>query len=130
MAVFADIQKCVSPIDKNHFVNMIDKGKSEKFKFIIMEIVSYSLMDIRTNMMKNFTSQSTIIQIGRQTIQSIEALHYIGYVHRDIKPHNIAIGVLHTTVRSTFSTMESRGSILMERDECESLASTSSFWAQ
>ncbi|KAF8375097.1 hypothetical protein PRIPAC_81526 [Pristionchus pacificus] len=92
MAVFGEIQKCSSPIDKSHFVNYIDKGKTEMFKFIIMEMVSYSLIDIRTTMMDGFTSNSTIIQIARQTLQSIEALHFIGYVHRDIKPHNFAIG--------------------------------------
>ncbi|GMR47453.1 hypothetical protein PMAYCL1PPCAC_17648, partial [Pristionchus mayeri] len=92
MAVFSDIEKCSSPIDKIHFVGFIDKGKTNEFKFIIMEMVSYSLIDIRTNMMNNFTSTSTLIQIARQTLQSIEALHYIGYVHRDIKPHNFAIG--------------------------------------
>ncbi|GMT26112.1 hypothetical protein PFISCL1PPCAC_17409, partial [Pristionchus fissidentatus] len=93
MSVFSEIQKCTAPIDKSCFVEMVDKGKTEKFKFIVMEIVSHSLIDISKNMMKNIpTSPSTNIQIARQTLRAIEAFHIVGYIHRDIKPHNFAIG--------------------------------------
>ena len=31
--------------------------------------------------------------IGLQLIDRLEALHKIGYIHRDIKPDNLAIGL-------------------------------------
>ena len=31
--------------------------------------------------------------IGLQSIDRLEALHKIGYIHRDIKPDNLAIGL-------------------------------------
>lgn len=39
MAVFADIQKCVAPIDKSHFVQMIDKGKAPVIKSIVITLL-------------------------------------------------------------------------------------------
>ena len=38
-------------------------------------------------------SVKTVLMIGLQVIDRIEALHTIGYVHRDIKPDNLAIGI-------------------------------------
>ncbi|GMT09868.1 hypothetical protein PFISCL1PPCAC_1165, partial [Pristionchus fissidentatus] len=92
--VFEDIQKCASPIDKSHFVQMIDRGKSIGFKFYAMEIVGQSLFDLPMTGEKKGQKHtpSTIMQIARQSLQAIEALHVVGYVHRDIKPANFAVG--------------------------------------
>lgn len=39
-------------------------------------------------------SVKTILMIGLQMIDRLEALHRIGYIHRDVKPDNLAIGLL------------------------------------
>lgn len=45
-----------------------------------------------TRMKAKKFSLKTVLMIGLQAIDRIEALHAIGYVHRDIKPDNLAIG--------------------------------------
>ncbi|GMT30763.1 hypothetical protein PFISCL1PPCAC_22060, partial [Pristionchus fissidentatus] len=95
IAVFEDIAACVSPVDKSHFVQLIDSGKSATLKFIVMELIGSSVYDLpRTGEELGLKhTRGTIMRIARQSLQAIEALHIIGYIHRDIKPHNFAVGV-------------------------------------
>lgn len=57
-----------------------------------MELIGYDLEEIMGRMKNKHFSLKTVLMIGLQTIDRIEALHTIGYVHRDIKPDNLAIG--------------------------------------
>ncbi|KHN80133.1 Tau-tubulin kinase 1 [Toxocara canis] len=55
----------------------------------------------RTDSEKNFCALvdllrvgfCTTIKLGLETVQAIEHLHDIGYIHRDVKPQNFTIGV-------------------------------------
>ncbi|GMT15432.1 hypothetical protein PFISCL1PPCAC_6729, partial [Pristionchus fissidentatus] len=91
MGVFTEIQAAPAA-RKQHFIQMVDKGQTEQFKFIVMEIVSHSLEDIRKYMLGGKLTWQTAIKVASQTLMSIGDLHNIGYIHRDIKPHNFAIG--------------------------------------
>ncbi|KJH45424.1 hypothetical protein DICVIV_08548 [Dictyocaulus viviparus] len=82
-----------NPEKRKHFIELIDRGKTNKFKFLVMGLVGPSLEDIRKNIVcKNF-SRSTAMQASFQTLQAIADLHDIGYLHRDIKPQNFAVGL-------------------------------------
>ena len=37
-------------------------------------------------------SLKTVLMIGLQVIDRLEAFHKIGYLHRDVKPDNLVIG--------------------------------------
>ncbi|GMS84462.1 hypothetical protein PENTCL1PPCAC_6637, partial [Pristionchus entomophagus] len=50
MGVFTEIGHA-PPTRKKHFIQMVDKGQTDLFKFIVMEIVSHSLEDIRKYML-------------------------------------------------------------------------------
>ncbi|RCN33793.1 hypothetical protein ANCCAN_20362 [Ancylostoma caninum] len=58
-----------------------------------MGLVGPSLEDIRKkDLLKNYT-KSTAMQCCIQTMTALRDLHGIGYLHRDIKPQNYAIGL-------------------------------------
>ena len=85
--------KCNDKEDNNkHFIRMVDRGKTDKFKFIVMGLVGGSLEDYRKKNNVDF-SQSTAMQITIQTLEALRDFHEVGYIHRDIKPHNFAYGL-------------------------------------
>lgn len=58
----------------------------------VMELIGYDLEEIMTRTKNKKFSIKTTLMIGLQVIDRIQALHSIDYVHRDIKPDNLAIG--------------------------------------
>ncbi|PIO70000.1 hypothetical protein TELCIR_08159, partial [Teladorsagia circumcincta] len=69
------------PARKEHFVELIDRGKKEKFKFLVMTLVGATIDDIRRNVLGRNYSKSTGMQLAYQTLQSLSDLHNIGYLH-------------------------------------------------
>ncbi|VDM51972.1 unnamed protein product [Angiostrongylus costaricensis] len=80
------LMKCheqTDPKKKEHFVAF----------FLVMGLVGPSLEDIRKkDLVRNYT-KSTAMQCCIQTMIALRDLHGIGYLHRDIKPQNYAIGL-------------------------------------
>ncbi|KAL6730934.1 hypothetical protein Aduo_001853 [Ancylostoma duodenale] len=86
-------QNVENPEKRKHFIELVDRGKTEKFKFMVMGLVGPSLEDIRKNVIGRNFSKSTGMQAAYQTLQAIGDLHEVGYLHRDIKPQNFAVGL-------------------------------------
>jgi serine/threonine protein kinase len=59
---------------------------------VVMEQLGLSLGDIIEKKGKNF-SLGQVVALGIQLITSIESLHNLGFVHCDIKPSNILVGL-------------------------------------
>ncbi|CAD6192522.1 unnamed protein product [Caenorhabditis auriculariae] len=76
---------------RKHFVKLFERGSTEHFKWIVMNLVGPSLDTVRQILKKNF-SVSTAMQCGLQTLEALSDLHSIGFLHRDIKPANFCIG--------------------------------------
>ncbi|CAJ0930385.1 unnamed protein product, partial [Mesorhabditis belari] len=75
-----------------HFCELADKGMTFNFRYIVMTLVGKSIQELRANApMKKF-SMGTALSIGKLCLESIEDLHDVGILHRDIKPGNYAIG--------------------------------------
>ncbi|KAK0416272.1 hypothetical protein QR680_012391 [Steinernema hermaphroditum] len=80
-------------IQSPHFCAVQDRGKVEgRFRFLIMKLVGKNLWDLRYERENYYYSMNTALKAAEQTLMSIEDLHRIGYLHRDIKPGNFAIG--------------------------------------
>ncbi|TKR82978.1 hypothetical protein L596_016642 [Steinernema carpocapsae] len=80
------------PEGKTHFLKMIDRGKKEKFFFIVMTLVGDSLLDLKRQRPGGVFSPATGIKVARQSLEAIGELHDCGFIHRDIKPGNYAVG--------------------------------------
>jgi len=83
-----------------HVCRFITCGRHNDFNFMIMELLGENLSDLRRRQVDGKFSMGTTLKLGIQMIQSLEAVHDLGYIHRDIKPSNFAIG-LGPSKRST-----------------------------
>ncbi|KAK6101787.1 Protein kinase domain family protein [Brugia pahangi] len=78
---------------RKHFIKMIDRGRTESFKFIVMQLVGTSVDKLQKQQPKKHFTLSTTIKLSLQTLEGIKDLHDLGYLHRDIKPQNFSIGL-------------------------------------
>lgn len=75
-----------------HVCKIIDRGRNKVFNYVIMTLVGHSLGELRRNCPGSKFSIGTAICAGIQCMGAIQDLHKIGYLHRDVKPENFAIG--------------------------------------
>ncbi|CAI5440443.1 unnamed protein product [Caenorhabditis angaria] len=82
--------------NSQHSVELLEKGKGENYQFLVMTLLGPSLDAIRATLpLKKFSTFSTLVVII-QALDSLKELHDIGFIHRDVKPANFAIGTLGT----------------------------------
>ena len=69
-------------------------GHFEEHNYLVMELLGMNLSELRRRLPspRQSFSPSTTVRLVVQMIQSVAALHNVGYLHRDIKPSNFAIG--------------------------------------
>ncbi|XP_061086243.1 tau-tubulin kinase 1-like [Conger conger] len=87
---------------KNHVCKFIGCGRNEKFNYVVMQLQGRNLADLRRSQPRGTFSMSTTLRLGRQILESIEAIHSVGFLHRDIKPSNFAMGRLPSTYRKCY----------------------------
>ncbi|KAF8359099.1 hypothetical protein PRIPAC_94094 [Pristionchus pacificus] len=87
--ILCDLNNQPDPEKSKHFLKIVDKGQTDSFKWIVMTLVSHSLDVLR----RDYLESMTYITKTPQTLKAVEQLHDCGYLHRDIKPHNFAIGI-------------------------------------
>jgi len=90
------ILKLVSEVraaDNSHFTAIIDRGKKEKYFFLVMDLVGLSLDDLKRLRPGKVFTIGTGFGTGMQCLEAIEDLTKCGFIHRDIKPANYACGL-------------------------------------
>ncbi|CAD5225865.1 unnamed protein product [Bursaphelenchus okinawaensis] len=82
-----------------HFCELIDSGQIGQYNYMVMSLVGPSLSDLLKHpkdISERVFSLSTCVFCAVQCLEAIEELHSVGYLHRDIKPGNYAVGVNNT----------------------------------
>ncbi|VDM47248.1 unnamed protein product [Toxocara canis] len=79
--------------EKSHFTKIIDRGKKEKYFFLVMQLVGKSLADLKTTRPYKVFTMATGIGASIQCLEAVEDLHKHGFIHRDLKPANYAVGL-------------------------------------
>ncbi|KAI6186568.1 Protein kinase domain-containing protein [Aphelenchoides besseyi] len=79
--------------ETSHFTAIIDRGKKEKYFFLVMSLVGKSLDDLKKMRPSRVFSIGTGLGAAIQCLEAIEDLTKHGYIHRDIKPANYACGL-------------------------------------
>uniref|UniRef100_A0A915BGS8 Protein kinase domain-containing protein n=1 Tax=Parascaris univalens TaxID=6257 RepID=A0A915BGS8_PARUN len=89
MSLFSSVK---NPERRKHFVDLFDKGQTDTFKLVVMQLLGPSIEDLRRFYLCADFTKPTAMRISQQTLQGIWDLHLVGFIHRDIKPQNFAIG--------------------------------------
>ncbi|XP_060767176.1 tau-tubulin kinase 1 [Neoarius graeffei] len=87
---------------KNHVCKFIGCGRNDKFNYVVMQLQGRNLADLRRSQPRGTFTMSTTLRLGKQILESIEAIHSVGFLHRDIKPSNFAMGRLPSTKRKCY----------------------------
>ncbi|CAD5208683.1 unnamed protein product [Bursaphelenchus xylophilus] len=77
---------------RKHFAELIQSGKRERYSYMVMTLFGPSLSYVLKKKVKGDLSISSTVRIGIQLLYCIKTLHDAGYIHRDIKPGNLALG--------------------------------------
>ncbi|CAD5232174.1 unnamed protein product [Bursaphelenchus xylophilus] len=76
-----------------HAPIIFGSGCEKQVNFIVMQLLSTNLGDLRKQCPLKRLSKSTAGRVMMQAIAALRDLHNIGYIHRDIKPANICFGI-------------------------------------
>ena len=80
-------------LQKNHHVpRFYWCGCKPNSTFLVMELLGKNLEDLFKECNKKFTLK-TVLMMADQMISSLEFIHSKGYLHRDINPRNICVGL-------------------------------------
>uniref|UniRef100_A0A1I8BZH6 Protein kinase domain-containing protein n=1 Tax=Meloidogyne hapla TaxID=6305 RepID=A0A1I8BZH6_MELHA len=82
-------------VNGKFFCDIFAKGQTEKITFIVITLLAKPLDDIRRAQPARRFCKPTSMKIGLQMIKAFKKLHLAGYIHRDVKPANIAPGYHH-----------------------------------
>uniref|UniRef100_A0A8C1EWM8 Tau tubulin kinase 1a n=1 Tax=Cyprinus carpio carpio TaxID=630221 RepID=A0A8C1EWM8_CYPCA len=77
---------------KNHVCKFIGCGRNDKFNYVVMQLQGRNLADLRRSQPRGTFTMSTTLRLGKQILESIEAIHSVGFLHRDIKPPRTVAG--------------------------------------
>ena len=82
----------VQTLGKDHVCAFISCGRNEKFNYVVMSLQGKNLAELRRSQPKGCLTLSTTLRISLQILYAIEAIHSVGFLHRDIKPVGSMIG--------------------------------------
>ena len=87
---------------KDHVCKFLGGGTNELYNYVVMTLQGKNLAELRRSQTRQYFTLSTSLRISLQILEAIEYIHSIGFLHRDVKPSNFAMGRLSTTCRKVF----------------------------
>ncbi|XP_022666869.1 probable serine/threonine-protein kinase DDB_G0292354 isoform X2 [Varroa jacobsoni] len=85
-----------------HACTFLGCGRTENINYIVMQIQGPNLSELRRAQGDQKFSASTALRLVYEALQCIEAVHSEGFLHRDVKPSNFAIGCTKETSRKVY----------------------------
>ncbi|VDK66773.1 unnamed protein product [Anisakis simplex] len=74
------------------FPRFIAAGRTSQLKFLVLQLVGPDINKLRRCLPEKKFCLSTALRLSQQTLERIETLHDVGWLSRDIKASNFAIG--------------------------------------
>ena len=70
----------------DHVCRFIGCGRNESYNYVVMTLQGKNLAELRRSQSRGCFGLSTTLRLGAQILKAIEAIHEVGFLHRDIKP--------------------------------------------
>ena len=83
---------------RDHVCRFIGCGRNEHYNYVVMSLQGKNLAELRRSQPKGCFTLSTTLRLGAQILHGIEAIHDVGFLHRDIKPVSLNIVVQKSKV--------------------------------
>ncbi|XP_047132128.1 rho-associated protein kinase 2 isoform X1 [Hydra vulgaris] len=87
---------------RDHVTQFIACGRNDRFNYVVMSLVGQNLAELRRSQTRGVFSMGTMLRLGIQVLNGIEAIHDCGFLHRDVKPSNFAMGNNKNTCRTVY----------------------------
>ena len=71
-----------------HVCHFVACGRNDRFNYVVMALVGQNLAELRRSQACGAFSIGTMLRLGIQIVNGIEAIHDCGFLHRDVKPVN------------------------------------------
>ena len=81
---------------KDHICRFIGCGRNDRFNYVVMSLQGKNLAELRRSQPRGCFSISTTLRLGIQILCSIEYIHSVGFLHRDIKPVSLKYSIVYT----------------------------------
>ncbi|WKY09806.1 hypothetical protein Q1695_002287 [Nippostrongylus brasiliensis] len=88
--------------NSRHVCRCLASGKTDSYTFVVMSLLGKELSDIRRRLPNRKISLPSTLRIAIQVVKALEDLHEAGFVHRDVKPSNLAMGLANKQVVYVF----------------------------
>ncbi|XP_041352893.1 uncharacterized protein LOC121371225 isoform X2 [Gigantopelta aegis] len=86
----------------DHVCRFIGCGRNERYNYVVMSLQGKNLAELRRSQPRGCFSLSTTIRLGAQILKAISSIHEVGFLHRDVKPSNFAMGKSATNCRKVY----------------------------
>lgn len=77
---------------REHVCRFIGCGRNDRFNYVVMQLQGKNLAELRRSQPRGAFSLSTTLRLGLQILRAIQSIHDVGFLHRDVKPSNFAMG--------------------------------------
>lgn len=87
VAVLKKLQACP------YVCRFITCGRFNEYNYMIMELLGENISELRRRQPDGKFSLGSSLKLGMQMLKALEVVHDLGYIHRDVKPSNFAMGL-------------------------------------
>lgn len=87
---------------REHVCKFIGCGRNDQFNYVVMSLQGKNLAELRRAQPRGTFTVNTMLRLGVQILEAIESIHDVGFLHRDVKPSNFAMGRLTNTCRKVY----------------------------
>uniref|UniRef100_A0A0R3PLK6 non-specific serine/threonine protein kinase n=1 Tax=Angiostrongylus costaricensis TaxID=334426 RepID=A0A0R3PLK6_ANGCS len=80
-------------VGTRHSPKLYASGWLNNYNFIVMQMLGRNLTDLRKAQTERRFSVHTTVRVGIQVVEALKFVHDLGYLHRDVKPSNMCVGI-------------------------------------